>query len=93
MIRPRIRRWFPVLLAALVLSDCAPKPLPPVTTEPTVTVYDQKMRWILQLEDERQLRGGGGDLIALLHDAEPRVRRRCGAGGGPRAVAARPCRP
>ncbi len=24
------------------------------------------MRWILQLEDERQLRGGGGDLMALL---------------------------
>ena len=34
------------------------------------------MRWILQLEDERQLRGGGGDLIALLSDPEARIRRR-----------------
>ena len=39
-------------------------------------VFEQKMRWILQLEDQRQLRGGGGDLIALLGDTEARVRRR-----------------
>jgi hypothetical protein len=26
------------------------------------------MRWILQLEDQRQLRGGGGDLVTLLGD-------------------------
>ena len=34
------------------------------------------MRWILQLEDERQVRAGGGDLIALLADPEARIRRR-----------------
>jgi cyclophilin family peptidyl-prolyl cis-trans isomerase/HEAT repeat protein len=39
-------------------------------------VFEQKMRWILQLEDERQLRGGGGDLLTLLTDQEARVRRR-----------------
>ena len=34
------------------------------------------MKWILQLEDERQLRGHGGDLLKLLGDPEARVRRR-----------------
>jgi cyclophilin family peptidyl-prolyl cis-trans isomerase/HEAT repeat protein len=34
------------------------------------------MRWILQLEDQRQLRGNGGDLTALTTDSEARVRRR-----------------
>ena len=82
MIRARIRTRLPGLLAVLVLNGCAPKPVPPVTTVPTVTAYDQKMRWILQLEDERQLRGGGGDLIALLQDAEPRVRRRAALAAG-----------
>jgi cyclophilin family peptidyl-prolyl cis-trans isomerase/HEAT repeat protein len=39
-------------------------------------VFEQKMRWILQLEDERQLRGGGGDLAVLVNDPTPRIRRR-----------------
>ena len=43
---------------------------------PPPTVFEQKMRWILQLEDERQLRGGGGDLTTLLGDTEARIRRR-----------------
>ncbi|HWI20903.1 MAG TPA: HEAT repeat domain-containing protein, partial [Vicinamibacterales bacterium] len=34
------------------------------------------MKWILQLEDERRLSGNGGDLVALLSDAEARIRRR-----------------
>jgi cyclophilin family peptidyl-prolyl cis-trans isomerase/HEAT repeat protein len=34
------------------------------------------MRWILQLEDQRQLRGNGGDLTTLSTDSEARVRRR-----------------
>ena len=82
MIRARLRTGLPGLLAALVLTGCAPKPVPPITTVPAVTAYDQKMRWILQLEDERQLRGGGGDLLALLQDAEPRVRRRAALAAG-----------
>jgi cyclophilin family peptidyl-prolyl cis-trans isomerase/HEAT repeat protein len=40
------------------------------------------MRWILQLEDERQLRGGGGDLVALLQDSEARIRRRAALAAG-----------
>ena len=47
-----------------------------VTSRRRRPAFEQKMRWILQLEDERQLRGGGGDLIALLTDREARIRRR-----------------
>ena len=89
MTRPRFRRDVPALLALLLFNGCGPKVVPPVTTAPTITAYDQKMRWILQLEDERQLRpstslgtGGGGDLIALLQDAEPRIRRRAALATG-----------
>ena len=59
------------------INACASGPPPPVKPEqmPPV-VFVQKMRWILQLEDERQVRGGGGDLIALLADPEARLRRR-----------------
>jgi cyclophilin family peptidyl-prolyl cis-trans isomerase/HEAT repeat protein len=65
-----------LLTAVCVLSSCGPKAAPVLNPTPPVAVFDQKMRWILQLEDERQLRGGGGDLIALLTDQEARVRRR-----------------
>lgn len=83
MIRPRFRRGVPALLAVLLFTGCGPKAAPPVTTAPTITAYDQQMRWILQLEDERQLRGaGGGDLIALLQDGEPRIRRRAALAAG-----------
>ena len=82
MIRPRVRRSWPALMAVILLNGCGPKVVPPVTTAPTITAYDQKMRWILQLEDERQLRGGGGDVIALLQDLEPRIRRRAALAAG-----------
>ena len=82
MIRPSFRRHLPALVAVLLLNGCGPKVVPPVTTAPAITAYDQKMRWILQLEDERQLRGGGGDLIALLQDLEPRIRRRAALAAG-----------
>ena len=58
------------------MSSCGPKAAPVVAPTPPPTVFEQKMRWILQLEDERQLRGGGGDLLTLLTDPEARVRRR-----------------
>jgi HEAT repeat protein/cyclophilin family peptidyl-prolyl cis-trans isomerase len=38
--------------------------------------FEQKMRWILELEDQRVLRGSGGDLTTLVTDAAPRIRRR-----------------
>ena len=64
----------------LCLLSCGPKAAPDLVPEAQVkaraAVFEQKMRWILQLEDERQLRGGGGDLIALTTDPEARVRRR-----------------
>jgi len=70
------------LLASAIISACGPKAAPVVDQKPAQILYEQKMRWILQLEDERQLRGGGGDLIALLTDAEARIRRRAALGVG-----------
>ncbi|HYE87301.1 MAG TPA: HEAT repeat domain-containing protein [Vicinamibacterales bacterium] len=64
------------LVVVCVMSSCGPKAEPVVAPQPPAAVYEQKMRWILQLEDERQLRGHGGDLVALLGDPEARVRRR-----------------
>jgi HEAT repeat protein/cyclophilin family peptidyl-prolyl cis-trans isomerase len=64
------------LLAVCLLSSCGPKAAPVVEPTVPVTVFEQKMRWILQLEDQRQLRGNGGDLLTLLNDAQPRIRRR-----------------
>src|SRR5688572_11959179 len=70
------------VMASAVVGACGPKAAPPVDQKPVQAAYEQKMRWILQLEDERQLRGGGGDLIALLTDAEARIRRRAALGVG-----------
>ena len=82
MTEPSSRHLGPALLALLLAGACAPKAAPPVSTTPTVTAYEQKMRWILQLEDERQLRGGGGDLVMLLQDPEARIRRRAALAAG-----------
>ena len=66
-----------LLALGLCLSvSCGPKAAPVIDPTPPPTVFEQKMRWILQLEDERQLRGGGGDLLNLMTDTEARVRRR-----------------
>jgi cyclophilin family peptidyl-prolyl cis-trans isomerase/HEAT repeat protein len=63
--------------------SCGPKAAAPVADPtPPPTVFEQKMRWILQLEDERQLRGGGGDLLALMTDPEARIRRRSALAAG-----------
>ena len=63
-------------VSLLWLSSCGPTAAPQVAPAPPPPVFEQKMRWILQLEDQRQLRGNGGDLLALVTDAEARVRRR-----------------
>jgi HEAT repeat protein/cyclophilin family peptidyl-prolyl cis-trans isomerase len=75
MTRTLLRLSF--VAGAAFINACASGPPPPVKPEqmPPV-VFVQKMRWILQLEDQRQVRGGGGDLIALLTDPEARIRRR-----------------
>jgi cyclophilin family peptidyl-prolyl cis-trans isomerase/HEAT repeat protein len=82
MTRTLSRRLVPALLALLLAGGCGPKVAPPVSATPPITAYDQKMRWILQLEDERHLRGSGGDLLTLLQDPEARVRRRAALATG-----------
>ncbi len=72
MTRPR-HLFFVCLIA---LTSCGPQAAPVVTPTPPPMAFEQKMRWILRLEDERQLRGSGGDLITLMGDPEARVRRR-----------------
>lgn len=75
----RLRPWslrFVWPWCVLSLLSCGPKAEPVLTPSAPPAVFEQKMRWILQLEDQRQLRGGGGDLVALLSDQEARVRRR-----------------
>jgi len=82
MTRKLSPRALVALVALLAASACGPKVAPQISATPPVTAYDQKMRWILQLEDERQLKGGGGDLLALLQDPESRVRRRAALASG-----------
>lgn len=86
-----------VLAAVLIIAACASAP--PSPAEPAIT-FEQKMAWILQLEDQRLLRlppppapvvppnqrrrgpvlapqpAATPDLVVLLRDAEPRLRRR-----------------
>lgn len=72
-----MRQLRPWILALCVIAGCAPKAPPAADARKAVqTAFEQKMRWILQLEDQRQLRGGGADLLTLINDGEPRVRRR-----------------
>src|SRR5690242_14329628 len=72
-----LRPWCYLCLLCLPILSCGPKAEVQVAPKtPPAAVFEQKMRWILQLEDERQIRGGGGDLIALTTDPEARVRRR-----------------
>ncbi len=59
-----------------VMNACASGSAPAPKPDPAPVVFAQKMRWILQLEDERRVRAGGGDLVALLADPEARIRRR-----------------
>ena len=59
-----------------MINACASGSATSIKADPAPVVFAQKMRWILQLEDERQVRAGGGDLIVLLGDVEARIRRR-----------------
>ncbi len=65
-----------VIAGVALINACASGSAPPAKSDPAPVVFESKMRWILQLEDERQVRGGGGDLIAMLADPEARIRRR-----------------
>jgi cyclophilin family peptidyl-prolyl cis-trans isomerase/HEAT repeat protein len=82
MTRSQSPRALVALVVLLAAGACGPKVAPQVTATPPPTAFAQKMRWILQLEDERQLRGNGGDLVTLLQDSEARVRRRAALAAG-----------
>ncbi len=82
MMRLQSLHAFVALVGLLAAGACAPAAAPQVTATTPITAFDQKMRWILQLEDERQLRGGGGDLLVLMQDGEARVRRRAALAAG-----------
>jgi cyclophilin family peptidyl-prolyl cis-trans isomerase/HEAT repeat protein len=74
-LRP-LRHWRLLLCLLCLVGACGPKAEQVINPTPPAAVFEQKMRWILQLEDERRLRGNGGDLLNLLTDDEARVRRR-----------------
>lgn len=86
-----LRPWSSFLWPWVFLISCGPKAEPVLAPAAPPAAFEQKMRWILQLEDQRQLRGGGGDLITLLTDTEARVRRRSALAAGrvklPEAIA------
>ena len=65
-----------LVAGVMLMNACASGSAPPVMPDPAPVVFAQKMRWILQLEDERRVRAGGGDLVILLADPEARIRRR-----------------
>ena len=78
-----MKRNVSALLALLVCAACASKPpAAPPEVAPAAPSFEQKMSWILRLEDQRQLRDPAnapppaGDLVALLKDREGRIRRR-----------------
>jgi HEAT repeat protein/cyclophilin family peptidyl-prolyl cis-trans isomerase len=78
-----VKRNVSALLAMLVCAACASKPpAAPPEVAPAAPSFEQKMSWILRLEDQRQLRDPAnapppaGDLVALLRDPEGRIRRR-----------------
>jgi cyclophilin family peptidyl-prolyl cis-trans isomerase/HEAT repeat protein len=100
-VRTRVTRPFLAsVLAASVLAPAGCASAPPVVQAPVIPI-EQKMSWILQLEDQRILRVDPPppvaepvppprrrragpppppptypDLVALVADAEPRIRRR-----------------
>ena len=78
-----VRRLIPITLAAMFVASCASAPPPPppalVPAAPQRSPFEQKMSWILKLEDTRTLKdpaSDSADLLRLLGDPEARVRRR-----------------
>jgi HEAT repeat protein/cyclophilin family peptidyl-prolyl cis-trans isomerase len=65
-------------LASCASSPPAPPPVP-IAAVPTRSAFEQKMSWILKLEDTRALRdseNASADLLRLVTDNEARIRRR-----------------
>jgi cyclophilin family peptidyl-prolyl cis-trans isomerase/HEAT repeat protein len=69
-----------LFLCAALVGGCASAPKAPLPVEPPAPVitYEQKVGWILRLEDQRVLsdQPAPADLTKLLTDGDPRVRRR-----------------
>lgn len=61
---------------------CGPRAVPETAPVPTELPYEQKVRTILQLEDERRLQAGSADLLQLLRDPVAAVRRRAALAAG-----------
>ena len=70
------------IAAVCVVNGCGPKAAPQVTAIPVPPPYEQKFAAILRLEDERQLRSVSGDLLQLMQDTDPRLRRRAALAAG-----------
>lgn len=70
------------LATACVAGGCGPKAAPQIIAKPAPPTYEQKFGVILRLEDERQLKSAAGDLLALMQDNDPRIRRRAALATG-----------
>ena len=66
------------LAAVLLMCGCGPKAVPVVTPTPPGPTSEQKLAWILELEDQRVARGpaSGQDLVTMLADDQAHIRRR-----------------
>jgi cyclophilin family peptidyl-prolyl cis-trans isomerase/HEAT repeat protein len=73
-----------VIAVALFACGCAQQARPAVTAAPPAPTDDQKLAWILQLEDQRVARGpaAGQDLVAMLADQRAHIRRRAALAAG-----------
>lgn len=73
-----------VLPVVLVTCGCGPTASPAVTAAPPPATADQKLAWILQLEDQRIGRGSapGQDMVLMLGDEQAHIRRRAALGAG-----------
>ena len=72
------------LAAVLLMSGCGTKPVPVVTPPPPGPTAEQKLTWILELEDQRMARGpaDGQDLVTMLTDPQAHIRRRAALAAG-----------
>ncbi len=70
-------------VAAIVLYGCGPTAAPAVTAPPPAA-DEQKLAWILELEDQRMARGPapGQDLVVMLGDPMAHIRRRAAHAAG-----------
>lgn len=73
-----------VAILILVTTACGPSSAPSVTATPPPPTGERKLEWILQLEDQRVVRGEqpGEDLLLMLQDGQAHIRRRAALATG-----------